>query len=40
MTSQRPKKILVVEDGPEIAELVRHYLEKEGGSPEHPKDGS
>jgi two-component system alkaline phosphatase synthesis response regulator PhoP len=30
MASQRPKKILVVEDEPDIAELVRHYLEKEG----------
>lgn len=30
MTSPRPKKILIVEDEPDIAELVRHYLEKEG----------
>lgn len=30
MTSQRPKRILIVEDEPEIAQLVRHYLEKEG----------
>lgn len=30
MTSQRPKKILIVEDEPEIAQLVKHYLEKEG----------
>ncbi len=30
MTSQRPKRILIVEDEPEIAQLVKHYLEKEG----------
>ena len=30
MASQRPKKILIVEDEPEIAQLVKHYLEKEG----------
>ena len=30
MTSPHPKKILIVEDEPDIAELVRHYLEKEG----------
>jgi DNA-binding response OmpR family regulator len=30
MTSQRPKKILIVEDEQDIAQLVKHYLEKEG----------
>lgn len=30
MTSQRPKKILIVEDEREIAQLIKHYLEKEG----------
>lgn len=30
MGSPRPKKILVVEDDQDIAQLVRHYLEKEG----------
>ena len=30
MTSQRPKMILIVEDEPEIAQLVKHYLGKEG----------
>jgi len=30
MASQRPKKILIVEDEQDIAQLVRHYLEKEG----------
>ncbi len=30
MASQRPKTILIVEDEPEIAQLVKHYLEKEG----------
>jgi len=30
MTSSTPKKILVIEDEADIAELVKHYLEKEG----------
>lgn len=30
MASQRPKKILIVEDEQEIAQLVKHYLEKDG----------
>jgi two-component system alkaline phosphatase synthesis response regulator PhoP len=30
MASQRRKKILIVEDEPEIAQLVKHYLDKEG----------
>ena len=30
MASPRPKTILIVEDEPEIAQLVKHYLEKEG----------
>ncbi len=30
MSSQRPKKILIVEDEQDIAQLVKHYLEKEG----------
>lgn len=30
MISQRPKKILIVEDEREIALLIKHYLEKEG----------
>ena len=30
MSSQHPKKILIVEDEQDIAQLVRHYLEKEG----------
>ena len=30
MPSQRPKKILIVEDEQDIAQLVKHYLEKEG----------
>lgn len=30
MTSQRPKKILIVEDEQDIAQLVKHHLEKEG----------
>jgi two-component system alkaline phosphatase synthesis response regulator PhoP len=30
MASQRPKTILIVEDEPEIAQLVKHYLEKDG----------
>jgi len=30
MASQRPKKILIVEDEQDIAQLVKHYLEKEG----------
>lgn len=33
MTSQRPKKILIVEDEREIAQLIKHYLEKEGYQP-------
>lgn len=39
MDSQRPKKILVVEDEPDIAELVRHYLEKDGFHPSIAKTG-
>jgi DNA-binding response OmpR family regulator len=30
MASQRRKKILIVEDEPEIAQLVKHYLDKDG----------
>ena len=30
VSSPRPKKILVVEDEQDIAQLVKHYLEKEG----------
>lgn len=30
MASPRPKTILIVEDEPEIAQLVKHYLEKDG----------
>jgi len=30
MVSQRSKTILIVEDEPEIAQLVKHYLEKDG----------
>ncbi|MDR4466097.1 MAG: response regulator transcription factor [Nitrospira sp.] len=33
MASQSTKKILIVEDEPEIAQLVKHYLEKEGFRP-------
>ena len=33
MVPQRPKKILIVEDEHDIAQLVRHYLEKEGFHP-------
>ena len=33
MATQRPKTILIVEDEPEIAQLVKHYLEKEGYHP-------
>jgi two-component system alkaline phosphatase synthesis response regulator PhoP len=33
VTSQRPKKILIVEDEREIAQLIKHYLEKEGYQP-------
>jgi two-component system, OmpR family, alkaline phosphatase synthesis response regulator PhoP len=33
MISQRPKKILIVEDEREIALLIKHYLEKEGYHP-------
>ena len=33
MVPQRPKKILIVEDEQDIAQLVRHYLEKEGFHP-------
>ena len=39
MASQRPKKILVVEDEPDIAELVQHYLGKEGFHPSIAKTG-
>lgn len=39
MVSQRPKKILIVEDEPDIAQLVRHYLEKEGFHPTIAKTG-
>ncbi|MHC9062690.1 response regulator [Nitrospira sp. CMX1] len=39
MTSQRPQKIFVVEDEPDIAELGRHYLEKEGFHPSIAKTG-
>jgi two-component system alkaline phosphatase synthesis response regulator PhoP len=39
MVSQRPKKILIVEDEPDIAQLVRHYLEKEGFHPNIAKTG-
>ena len=39
MASQRPKKILIVEDEQDIAELVRHYLEKEGFHPSIAKTG-
>ena len=39
MTSQRPKKILIVEDEPDIAQLVRHYLEKEGFHPSVAQTG-
>lgn len=30
MATHRPKKILIVEDEREIAQLIKHYLEKEG----------
>ena len=30
MTSSSPKSILIVEDEKDIAQLVKHYLEKEG----------
>lgn len=33
MTSQRPKKVLIVEDEQDIAQLVKHYLDKEGFHP-------
>jgi two-component system, OmpR family, alkaline phosphatase synthesis response regulator PhoP len=39
MTSQRPKKILIVEDEPNIAQLIRHYLEKEGFHPSIAQTG-
>jgi len=39
MVSQRPKRILIVEDEPDIAQLVRHYLEKEGFHPCLAKTG-
>lgn len=39
MVSPRPKKILIVEDEPDIAQLVRHYLEKEGYHPSIAKTG-
>lgn len=32
MTSQRPKTILIVEDEPDTAQLVQHYLEKGGAT--------
>lgn len=39
MVLQRPKKILIVEDEQDIAQLVRHYLEKEGFHPSIAKTG-
>ncbi|MEQ1847538.1 MAG: response regulator, partial [Nitrospira sp.] len=30
MSSPRPKKILIVEDEQDIAQLLKHYLEKDG----------
>ncbi len=39
LASQRPKKILIVEDEQDIAQLVRHYLEKEGYHPSIAKTG-
>ncbi len=39
MTSQRPKKILIVEDEREIAQLIKHYLEKEGYQPSIAETG-
>lgn len=39
MASQRPKKILIVEDDPDIAELLKHYLEKEDFHPHIAKTG-
>ena len=39
MVSPRPKKILIVEDEPDIAQLVRHYLEKEGYHPSIARTG-
>ena len=40
MSSQSPKKILVVEDEPEIAQLVKHYLEKDGSRVDIAKSGA
>jgi two-component system, OmpR family, alkaline phosphatase synthesis response regulator PhoP len=39
MISQRPRKILIVEDEQDIAQLVKHYLEKEGFLPSIAKTG-
>lgn len=39
MVSQRPRKILIVEDEQDIAQLVKHYLEKEGFHPSIAKTG-
>ena len=39
MVAQRPKKILIVEDEPDIAQLVKHYLEKEGFHTDIAKTG-
>jgi two-component system, OmpR family, alkaline phosphatase synthesis response regulator PhoP len=39
VVAQRPKHILIVEDEQDIAELVRHYLEKEGYHPSIAKAG-
>ncbi len=33
MATQRPKTILIVEDEQEIAQLIKHYLQKEGFHP-------
>jgi len=39
LVSQRPRKILIVEDEQDIAQLVKHYLEKEGFHPSIAKTG-
>ena len=39
MSPQGPKKILIVEDEPDIAQLVKHYLEREGFQPSIAKTG-
>jgi two-component system, OmpR family, alkaline phosphatase synthesis response regulator PhoP len=39
MVSQRTKKILIVEDEQDIAQLVKHYLEKEGFHPSIAQTG-